>query len=724
MKKVKKAFLTIGLAALCLLAVVALERSGSFDRLEWMTFDARMRIARAEKHTNDQIVLLMIDEASLQALNPLVGRWPWPRVVFADLLEFISLGKPKAVLFDILFTENERCGAEVSPELTSGDERFMAATGMTGTTYHAAQMLKDTPDDFNKTLLGRPLPTNFVDSFSLEVEGLQAPATRKFSRTADNYYLPLEGLYLAARGVGTVDFAPDPDGVFRRTKLLTDYGGSIFPSLGLAPYLAGVKKIKAAPGALELDALRVPLDSEGCYAVNLHGRYELLSVSGVLASAQKVMAGEVEKLIIHPSEFEDKIVIIGSSAVGVESLKPTAISSTTPGPLLHASILSNLIEGDFLQDAPPWFGLVASLLLSLAGGFAVLYSTKTWFQAGAPLSMGLTYSICTVSAFNSNLVLPVTSPLAALFFSSLTAVIYYNSTEGRARRKMRRTFSLYVAPEMLDRMMENPEEQESLALGTEETLSVLFSDIRGFTDLSEKLPATRVVELLNIYFSEMVDSIFRHKGTIDKFIGDAIMSFYGAPVHMPDHAKKAVLSALDMIERLKRVNNTLAARGFAPLEIGIGINTGNVVLGNIGSEKKLNYTVIGDSVNLAARIEGLCKQYSTEVLISEFTHEQLDGEIPCSIVDVVAVKGKKEPVRIFRARCLPASEGVEEARREAAEINRGFELYMERRWEEAVQVFSAIEDDPVAQLYVARCTLFKSDPPPADWEGIVVLKTK
>jgi adenylate cyclase len=262
-------------------------------------------------------------------------------------------------------------------------------------------------------------------------------------------------------------------------------------------------------------------------------------------------------------------------------------------------------------------------------------------------------------------------------------------------------------------------------VGSKENLTVLFSDIRGFTSISEKLEAEKVVELLNAYLSEMVDVIFEHEGTLDKFIGDAIMAFWGAPLKVSDHGLRAVRAALDMRRHLEAFNQRLDAKGDIRLEIGIGINSGQVILGNIGSEKKLDYTVIGDNVNLASRMEGLTKEYGSSILITESTYEEVKNSISCRLIDMVRVVGKKKGIKIYEP--LDALNG-DVSNRIISLSEEGFNNYLKRDWAAAIkcyfEIISIKPDDKVSKIFLGRCEWYKATEPPMDWDGAYTMQKK
>lgn len=642
----KKLFWAVSISLISPVVVCILYYARVFERPEHMLYDAMARHVRASKAAHPDVAVILIDEASLKAMNPLVGRWPWPRSVFADAIDFIGMGNPKAIAFDILFTENERPLLQQSAEsprgpLSPGDARLVEATTANRFVYHALQILRDEEDEFNKGLLNRAMPEGFGERFKLK--GVNVGIDGESG--ANNFYIPFEELYRASRGVGVVEFQPDADGVYRRSRPLRQYKGEAFPVLGLAPVMDGFKRVGFRGDALLLDDAAMPLDGEGRYLVNMYGRYNTYSMSGILASLQKLRSGDVENLIISPYEFEGKVVFIGASAVGVEDVKSTPMSNRTPGVMLHASFLSNILLKDFLRPKGRWVTVVSVFLLSIASVWGMLFFGKLHQKIAVPALLVLLYGAFAVSRFQRNEIYEVVPAAAVIVFGFMASFAYLTFTEGKEKRKVRKMLGQYVSPQVLSEVVDKYEDFLKAEVGSREQITVLFADIRGFTNISEGMPPDRVVEMLNYYFSVWSDVIFKYGGTVDKFIGDAIMALWGAPIKTADHASKAVRAALEMRERLKEVNRTLGEKGFPPVRIGIGINTGEAVLGNIGSERKLDYTVIGDTVNLASRLEALTKEYGCDILISESTATEID--VPTGFVAEVKIRGKEKPVRIF-----------------------------------------------------------------------------
>jgi adenylate cyclase len=695
---------------------------GGFDRFENIGFDIRAKFFRGDTVLPDKVAVVLIDEASVQALNPLVGRYPWPRAIYADLMEFFAAGGARAVMFDILFTENERRIGDERVSITPSDQRLIEGTEEFEIAVHAAQLISDREDEANKDLLNKPLPALFRERFALpKVSGLPAS-------TNNNFLIPYDGLYQASPGVGIVGVDPDPDGVYRRLKLLHGYHGDWFPGLSVAGLLdlLAVERVSLADNRLRLGNVTVPVDDQQQYLINMYGNYRPYSISGIFASLQKIRSGEVEGLRIFPDEFEDKIVFVGASAVGLEDVKSTSVAGKTPGVLLHASVAANMLTQDFLTIVPKWVTILLIVAFSACTGLAIFYVSGFWLQVMLPMLIAGGYAGISFWQFGANLVYDIVPPVTAVVWTWLLAFAYLSFTEGKDRRRVHKMFSQYVNEAVLDEVMENYEDILHARVGKREKLTVLFSDIRGFTTISESLQPEQVVELLNIHFDTMTNVIFDYKGTLDKFIGDAIMAFWGAPVRVEDHALLAFKAAVEMVAGLETVNAKLLERGYPTVSVGIGLHTGEVILGNIGSERKLDYTVIGDNVNLASRLEGLTKQYGFPLVVSESTMLEAASGVPHAILDQVRVKGKSQGVKIYAPLLAGvAGSGESAALAEEAElIGAAFEDYLAQRWDAAIEKYAQIGCGRLREIYTERCANLKEMGVSHNWDGIYSLSTK
>jgi len=730
MQQVLKRKLKRGILIIAVISVIVAfaDLAGLFEISELKTIDLRTKLCRSNKALPSDIVLVLIDESSLSALNKVAGRWPWPRYIHAEIIDFLSQVGVRAVVMDILFTENE-----FAPDLTSGtlsdnDLRLVESTESAKNVYHAVQIISDEVDEYNRDLLDKPLPTEFLNRFSIDMEAVDEAMDH------NNYYLPFKELYEVSRGIGVVSFLSDQDGVYRSEKLLFNYQDNFLPSLSLAPIIdqLGYEKIVLKKGCIEIEndesLIRIPLTRNNEYLVNMYGLYNEFSISGVILSMLKMKQGELDNLPVQPDELRDKIVFIGASAAGVEDLKNTSISSNTPGVFLHASICGNIIGRDFLNFTGPAVNFLSILVLLTITVFSIFYLKTVLSQVLFPLLAMIIFSITALILFNSNIVINIVSPSFAVLSGYVTSFTYMSFTEGREKRKIRNILGQYVSPAILSSVLDkNQDGYLKAEVGTRETLTIFFSDIRDFTTISEKYDVEQVVGILNTYLSRMVSIIFNNEGTLDKFIGDAIVAFWGAPVRIQDHHYRAVITGLQMKEALTTYNLENIDRGLPELRIGIGIHTGEVILGNIGSEKKLDYTIIGDSVNLASRLENLTKMYNSSIIISQNTYDHVQDEIFCRMADYIKVKGKNKPIRIYEA--IGEVGSVDEETVMITQLTEmGFEHCLGRRFSDAIDTYQSILDinpeDSLSKIFIDRCRNYQQNEPPEDWDGCYVYKEK
>lgn len=714
--------LAIGLGVFATISL--LHQQGLLDRLEGMSYDLRMSHSRGDIRAPEEIAVVLIDDASIKSLEPIAGRWPWPRSLYSELLDFLALGEPHAVLFDVTFHERDR---NDSTNLGEEDAELVASTAQYSFVHHAIRLVHDTPDESNTDLLDRPLPKNFVARNS--VNGrlaakplLPSPLVALDSASNNNAYLPFSQLLEVTPATGVVDVNADNDGVYRRARLFHRYDKHYFPSLSSSALLTPENgDLAVSESGLLWNGRKVPLDTRHHALVNYYAHFDTYSFGGMIASKWQIDEGQLENLVVDPFEFKDKIVFIGASAAGLEDLKTTPLDSRLPGVLIHASLSGNLIENDFLQPPQKFETLFFSFLFAIFISFGVLFSRSLLLQAAIPtltLSLFVSWNYW---QFQTNVVYELMAPSMSILGSWLLTFSALLMTEGRDKRRFKRMMSRYLSPAVLNSIGADPDAFAQARVGAREELTILFSDIRSFTSISEKLPPERVVEMLNHYFSAMTQAIFNHQGTIDKFIGDAIMAFWGAPLRTDQHAKKAILAALEMKQKLVEVNRWLEENQLPPVKIGIGLHTGEAILGNIGSDYKLDYTIIGDNVNLASRMEGLTKQYGCEILLTEDTYKRISDSICCAVIDRVRVKGKHEPILIYQ----PLNQASrEEAQRIAAIAAEAFDLYSRRQWQDAIARYALLPSDSSMTLMANRCRHFQQHPPADDWDGVFILSEK
>jgi len=639
---------------------------GILDYFVMQPFDIMTKLVRKESRISNDIVVILIDETTLKAMDPVVGRWPWPRWVHAEVIRFLKDAGAKAIVFDILFTER-----------SEGDNFLVEATKYAGNVIHSALIYRDEGEGFD---VGRPLPPLFIKRFGIKVKG-------GLYGDNNNFSLPVPDLIPVSKGIGIVNVEADVDGVYRRIDVFRRYGQLSFPALFISPYIYinGIKEAEIKNGKLRVGDLNIPVDSEGRFLINNYGVVEAYSMSAVLKTIQALQLGELSEIEIDPSIFEGKIVFIGASAVGLEDLKNLPVGNAMPGVYMHVFALSNLIKADYVVELGKIWSFLLSGAASLFIAGIISFSNTLYFQIlSIPLTVGLLILISYSLFINGYFLSPV-YPVFFAVFSSVLSLSLRSATEGREKRKIKRFLEQYVSPAIVAKIVENYEEFIKAGQGKRAYISVLFADIRGFTALSEDKTPEEVVEFLNRYFALMSEVVFSNKGTLDKFIGDALMAFWGEPVEVENPSFMAVKTALEMRKKLEEFNKEGVA-GFPPVKVGIGINRGYAVVGNIGYERKLDYTAIGDVVNTASRLENLTKDVGATILISQDVYKDVADKVVCRYVGSFLLRGKVHSIKVYEPLLL--KEDAEPSYLETVEkINKGVELLEEGDLKGAYEIF-------------------------------------
>lgn len=607
------------------------------EQLETLLLDFRFKLRNllVHPHIPDDILIVAVDEKSLAEY----GRWPWSRKIQGRLIDAVCKGDPKAAAVDIFYPEpespqNDRYFADV---LSGHRDRLVVALG-----FEAEQGKKFTGD----------APEQLLDQAITQVDNSKALVDNKGSSrvaVAFRVLLPHEPI-AGATSFGHVLSQPDRDGKLRRETLFLKYGDEYFPSLALqtARMALGspLEKLHIIGGAgVSVGDRFIPTDFAGRLDINYLGPEGTIRY----VSAADVLSGR-----IPPDLFRGKIVFIGTSAIATFDQKITPFSANYPGVEKNATVVANIIRADFIK--PPL--LLATMLSVLVCGLLLLFLSRRLTALRAILLFAfatvfivmLNQLLFTYFSTRMNLFYPLATVISQGVF--ILAQRYF--IEERRARDIRKMFSSYVSPKIVEEIISHP---EKAGLGGEKkTITVLFSDLMGFTSISERNPPEKVVGLLNEYFHDMADIIFKWDGTLDKIVGDEIMAFWGAPTDQPDHAERAIRCALDMTARLGEMQEQWAIEGREVLDCGIGINTGEVIIGNIGAAgKKMDYTAIGDHVNIAARVEKLTRQYGAKIIITEFTLAALEGivaggtlgHVEMPLLDTVKVKGKEKGLSIY-----------------------------------------------------------------------------
>jgi adenylate cyclase len=729
-----------------ILFVLLIDTSGLYKypfikQLENWTYDARLNFTRLDT-LDDNVVIVDIDENSLAE----VGRWPWGRDKLATIIEnLFGLYEADVVAFDIVFAEKDK---------SSGLEQFerLADTTLKNNQQYRRELDRIRPslmhdEIFADSLIGKNVVLGYYFKSRLQqgesgVTGLLPPALTKMDvqwskrlpiNKAVGYGGNLEILQASAKSGGYFDNPfVDADGVFRRVPLVQAYQGYLFASLALATAqnhlnadgIELVVETEGAKGSNEYYALetinvkdyRIPVDANGAVFVPYRGRQG----SFTYIPAHKVLSGEA-----NPEKLKGKIVLVGTSAPGLLDLRSTPVQNIYPGVEVHANIISGILDHR-IKHQPAWtVGYELVLLVVVAICMALLLPLVSPLLAAAG-TLGFSCLVLggTLIAWSNNLILPLASPLLLIVLIFILHMTYGFFIESRGKRQLANLFGHYIPPELVDEMSESPEEY-SLD-GENREMTVLFSDVRGFTTISEGMDPKQLTQLMNALLTPMTRVIHKNRGTIDKYMGDAIMSFWGAPLADSEHARHALYAAMEMMDELKIMQEDFRQRGWPEVNIGIGLNTGNMNVGNMGSEFRMAYTVLGDAVNLGSRLEGLTKKYGVNIIVSETTRAEIP-EFLFRELDLVRVKGKNEPVAIFEP--VGHKNDVEKAiTSELRAYKKALLNFRAQSWDKAeVDFFNLNRENPdrlLYQVYMDRITVYRNEPPGDNWDGVFTHTSK
>lgn len=721
------------------------------DALDAFIYDARLR-ASSSPSPDPRIVIVDIDDASLQRY----GQWPWRRDRLAQFTQELTQRQRVAVLgFDIMFVEEERnSGQAVLQSLRQGPwarEPALAA--------ELDRLTQSVDHDrlFAESLRGQPAVLGFYFTQSqqpggqgtlppaLLPEGL-LPATADRLPRWNHYGASLPALAeVAPAGFLNVVLDPRADGVVRAVPLLARYEpgeqnaarAGYYESLSLAVYRRWLNvqppmavttgRDGEAPQLQSLllqsaSGLRaVPVDAGGHLLVPYRGEGGPTGGIYRYISASDVLEGRLAE-----GELAGKAVLVGTSAAGLRDLRATPVNATFPGVEIHANVLSSLLDGHFLQK-PPYaqsFAVLASLVL--LGGLAlglVAFTASTALGATS-LATGLVLAGAQILYMREGIVLPLAVILFSVGAALALNLAWGYFVEARTRRGLARLFGSYVPPQLVGEMLRNPARYTMRAESKE--LTVMFCDMRGFTRLSEGMTPAQLQPLLNRIFSRLTTVISRHRGTVDKYMGDCVMAFWGAPLDAPDHANLAVHAAQEMVAEIAAINREHQRDGLPPVQLGIGINTGVMHVGDMGSALRRSYTVIGDAVNLAARLEGLGEHYGVNIVAGSGTRDKANAYL-WQELDQVRVKGKQQAVRIHTPRGLRA-EASAELTEELSRWQALRSAYMTRQWLEVqstLQILTSLPEKKVLyRLYEQRLASLLAQPPGPDWDGTEQFQTK
>ncbi len=708
------------------------------QRLEEQAYDIRLRATMPEK-MDPRIVIIDIDEKTLAA----EGRWPLSRDRWVLLLtQLFDNYKAKVVGFDVLFTENDTSsGLDKLESLAKGPLKSSAEFQER---LNELRPQLDYDAQFAETMKKYPVVLAFApsnDRAGGSQEALQLGVLPPPTFTAEAIKKPIVALEISgysgnlpalqssAAATGHIQPLIDFDGVLRRIPLFIKFKDGYYESLALATYRTyldnePVKIVLREDEGDRRPKLKhaqvrnsiIPIDAFGATFIPFRGNSPMYRY----VSGTDVMRGKLAK-----GELEGKIALVGSTAQGLFDLRNTPVGETYPGVETHANMISGFLDNAIKQR--PRYEIAIScyiiLFLGIPLALALVKLNPIWATV-TTVTTAAVYVAFDLYWWSSNYVLPLAMPLLMISMLYLLNMTYGFFIEARTKRQITGIFGTYVPKELVAEMAENPDAYTTK--GESRDMTVLFSDVRNFTTISEGLSATELTAMMNAYLTEMTDTIQQDRGTIDKYIGDAIMAFWGAPLKDEKHAEHALHSALAMQKKIKDIAPDFIKRGWPKLEIGVGLNCGVMNVGDMGSTFRRAYTVMGDAVNLASRLEGLTKEYGVGILVSENIVKAVDSVIYREL-DRVRVKGKLEPISIYEPVGL-RGQVVEQVMDEIDRFHRALDKFREQKWDDAEQILVKLAHaDPnrkVYQVYVDRVMKLRHAPPGKNWDGVFTFTTK
>lgn len=676
------------------IAVWSISRLDFHDDIERSTLDLRFRLSPTPEQADSSIILVLLDGGSMDRLP-----WPVPRQLYADVLGLLQEWGATVVAFDILF--------DLPSVYSAVEDSLFGEVASGGSTSFVMALLQRE---------GAQIPENAL-----------IPAEVRSGQLDSAWFCTPPNQFIArgAEILGSTSDRQDPDGVFRSVRLLagTPYGTAPSLPLAVAWMALGRPSLRYDGDHLSIGDRSVGTTGSCRLQLKFHGpagTYRSYPLADLTAVLNARAMGEPSP--VDPEPFDGAVVLVGYAAPALYDLKPTPYSAQCPGVEVLATAVDNLLNGDYIHKYPAWVSFVAALIVSALTALSL--SSVSRITLGALLAVLPTLLLLAASLllFRQGYWLETVWPASSGILTMLAGGIYLFSSESRRKQEIRSAFSQYLSPDVVAQVTDNP---EMLVLGGDRRrMTAFFSDIKGFTGISEKLSPEELVSILNRYLTAMTDIILDTGGTVDKFEGDAIVAFWGAPIPLEDHAARACSAALRCQEAHTAMNAELAAEGHQELITRIGMATGDMVVGNMGSERRFDYTIMGSTVNLGSRLEGVNKVYGTSIMVPSETVEDAGDGFVFRELDTVRVVGQKQPVTVYQLLCRKKdlNDQLSAIKETYAQ---GLRLYREASFSKAAEIFASA-GDPASAIMADRCRALAADPGDghSEWDGIFNLSSK
>ena len=685
-------------------------------QLEWKTVDYRFRSFTIPERADSNVVLVAIDNTSLDYFEDFGVLWKWPRNFYGIAVNYFASVGAKAIIFDMMFDDPDIDRAETDASETDG--AFAHFIGQAGNVILGAEFTMNKTDD-----------TPDITSFSIKPK-IESPL---YSQNFKGGIIPIGVLLHATHGLGFLNIRPDNDGIIRRVPLIYSYNGNYYPQIAYSGFITGQKPkdIIVKRGAYITNGLSIPVNKNDKYFINWYGPggkdgvFKYYPFAAVFQSALAMQTGGEPSLPINT--FKDKYIILGATASGLSDLRPTPFINPYPGMEIWATTLSNFLNNDFITVVPWWINSLHVILVAFIT-FVIFIRLKP--KIANPLMIlviayifGITILLWKADRILLNLSMPLIGFVLSYGYSATISYIM----EGRSKRDIKKVFTRYLHPDVIETLLVDP---DSIKIGGDSiNATVLFTDIASFTTFSEGKTPKQLVEFLNEYFDKLTGYMLENNGLLDKYTGDGIMAIFGAPIPRDDHAIMACRAALEhrrYCQQLQEEKQEFNSVDNFHIHTRIGLNSGPIVAGNIGSKNRMDYTAIGDNVNLAARLEGVNKIYKTQIMLSESTYDLVKDQFLCRELARLRVKGKTEPTSVYEL----LDENTEEAAQKNAWIEdyaKGLSSYKNAEWNKAIDIFERLSQNPVndkaSGVMLERCKKFRHEIP-KDWDGIFTLEVK